>query len=567
MSSEAVFFHPHYDLINNDIIERKKNAPPPSRAEDQEILAEIARYVENTIITTYGFVAIPIPGENADGIMLPSTSVLASPDWLTASKMLLIVNNASGSLLGIFSRSLCLDQGLSKGSMIPYIERALRAQYAVLILRPNTNSIGEKPNNVPILGSESPEIHALYVWENIVAKAENISYIALLGYGNGASLCKDLLLRQMVRSKEDESEANRIRALITIEASHIVEDDDTVDIKDFVRQVGINLECSRSPRGYELAYRKEKLGSTSVSIGLPPGTTEVLNVAASISLSLNPVFQYLKIAEMGGPVERVFFESFAKECGLNPATSVIHHQPADAEADLQLSATPSKSKSTMAETPKKTFFQRLFGGNKNSPKDQGKEGLDEEKISVNDFDLLKIVGKGAFGKVMLVRKKVGQGAGQIYAMKVLKKSVVAAKGQIENTLSEREILCEMRHPFIVRLRFAFQSEDKLYLVTDYYNGGTLFYHLRKSRQFSEERARFYAAELLLALDHLHSHDIIYRDLKLENVLLDHMGHVALTDFGLSKQNIDKTGGATTFCGTVSASVLFNRFKSLYFINF
>lgn len=154
---------------------------------------------------------------------------------------------------------------------------------------------------------------------------------------------------------------------------------------------------------------------------------------------------------------------------------------------------------------------------------------------------------------MLVRKKneKGQGGseGQVYAMKVLKKDVVSAKGQVEHTKSERDILFEVRHPYIVRLRYAFQSEDKLYLVTDYYNGGTLFYHLRKSRQFEEERARFYAAQLLSALAHLHSLNIIYRDLKLENVLMDHLGHLALTDFGLSKQNIDATGGATTFCGT------------------
>jgi len=149
----------------------------------------------------------------------------------------------------------------------------------------------------------------------------------------------------------------------------------------------------------------------------------------------------------------------------------------------------------------------------------------------------------------MVRKKRGNQAGKIFAIKILKKSEIAEKGQIENTKSEREILCEIRHPFIVRLRFAFQNEEKLYLVTDYYNGGSLFYHLKKVRMFSEDRARFYGAELLLALDHLHSQNIIYRDLKLENILLDHLGHIALTDFGLSKQDIDKTGGANTFCGT------------------
>ena len=173
------------------------------------------------------------------------------------------------------------------------------------------------------------------------------------------------------------------------------------------------------------------------------------------------------------------------------------------------------------------------------------------ELGVNDFDLLKVVGKGAFGKVMLVRKRQGsgEGSGQIYAMKVLKKSVVAAKGQIEHTKSERDILCAIDHPFIVQLRFAFQSKEKLYLVTDYYNSGNLFFHLRKATKFPIVRSKFYACELLSALSHLHEQSIIYRDLKLENILMHHSGHIALTDFGLSKQGIDSSGGATTFCGT------------------
>jgi serine/threonine protein kinase len=122
---------------------------------------------------------------------------------------------------------------------------------------------------------------------------------------------------------------------------------------------------------------------------------------------------------------------------------------------------------------------------------------------------------------------------------------------VEHTKSERSILCEIHHPYIVCLRFAFQSDEKLYLITDYYNGGSLFYHLRKSRGFSENRARFYAAELCLALSHLHEHHIIYRDLKLENVLMDQFGHIALTDFGLSKEGVDDVTllQLTTFCGT------------------
>lgn len=172
-------------------------------------------------------------------------------------------------------------------------------------------------------------------------------------------------------------------------------------------------------------------------------------------------------------------------------------------------------------------------------------------VSLADFQLKKVVGKGAFGKVMMCQKRTGEDAGEIYAVKVLIKSVIAEKKQVEHTKSERRILMEISHPFIVRLRYAFQSEEKLYLVTDYYNGGSLFYHLRKSRSFPEDRARFYGAEIMLAIEHLHQHGIIYRDLKLENILMDHLGHIALTDFGLSKENVDQVFSEQlkTFCGT------------------
>ena len=149
---------------------------------------------------------------------------------------------------------------------------------------------------------------------------------------------------------------------------------------------------------------------------------------------------------------------------------------------------------------------------------------------------------------MLVRKK-GEKEQNMYAMKVLKKAQVFAKNQVEHTKSERRILRDIQHPFVVRLRFAFQSENKLYLVMDYYNGGSLFYHLRKCRRFDINRARFYAAQLCMAMSHLHECNIAYRDLKLENILMDSNGYIALTDFGLSKENVDVPDGAKTFCGT------------------
>ncbi|QDZ17804.1 protein kinase [Chloropicon primus] len=169
-----------------------------------------------------------------------------------------------------------------------------------------------------------------------------------------------------------------------------------------------------------------------------------------------------------------------------------------------------------------------------------------EKVTIDDFELLKVLGKGSFGKVMQVKKK---GTGEILAMKILQKDKVLEKHQLEHTKAERHILQAVQHPFMVHLRFAFQSESKLYMILDYVNGGELFFHLQNSVRFSEVRARLYGAEILLALGHLHKLGIIYRDLKPENILLDKEGHVRLTDFGLAKQNIDTDNKTYTFCGT------------------
>lgn len=582
MTEIPSFNHSNYTLIDDERIIRKSTAPPQTMSDELEVLTEIGRYIQTKLLYN-GFEKIIIPDDESN----ISTSILVTSDWQVNVKLLIIIQNSVGSMMGIFSRSLCLEQGLSKGSMLPYIERAKRAGYAIMILRPNTNSIiqeeeGRKPLKIPIDGSESPETHALFVWNNIIAKADNIQQIALLSYGNGASLCKDILLRQMVRSKEDESEINRIIGFCAVEASLIAEDDDAADFKKFLKGIAINMEQSNSPKGYRLNYRRDKLGCTTLSLGLPPGTSpdSIQNVATSIPLALDSVFKYLEMAFGGVRNLAVSYAAAAAtEEGYEPDTAEVTTPPPDFDGMDSINS-PSSNNNNAQQTndeaaPKVGIFSRLLGrkpaannnnnnnndssspssqNNRNNSKRTSASDMNigselEESLSVADFDLLKVVGKGAFGKVMLVRKRANKGAGQIYAMKVLKKSVISAKGQVEHTKSERSILCEIRHPFIVRLRFAFQSEDKLYLVTDYYNGGSLFYHLRKSRAFSEERAKFYAAELLSALDHLHQQHIIYRDLKLENVLMDNIGHIALTDFGLSKQNIDITGGATTFCGT------------------
>lgn len=141
---------------------------------------------------------------------------------------------------------------------------------------------------------------------------------------------------------------------------------------------------------------------------------------------------------------------------------------------------------------------------------------------------------------------------RIYAMKVLSKKVIVQKKEVAHTLGERNILVRTAttdSPFIVGLKFSFQTPTDLYLVTDYMSGGELFWHLQKEGRFQEERAKFYIAELILALEHLHNHDIVYRDLKPENILLDANGHIALCDFGLSKANLSANATTNTFCGT------------------
>ncbi|CEP65034.1 serine/threonine protein kinase SCH9 LALA0_S18e00232g [Lachancea lanzarotensis] len=164
-----------------------------------------------------------------------------------------------------------------------------------------------------------------------------------------------------------------------------------------------------------------------------------------------------------------------------------------------------------------------------------------------DFEVLRLLGKGTFGQVYQVRKKDTK---RIYAMKVLSKKVIVKKNEIAHTIGERNILVHTASklcPFIVGLKFSFQTLSDLYLVTDYMSGGELFWHLQKEGRFTEDRAKFYIAELVLALEYLHENDIVYRDLKPENILLDANGNIALCDFGLSKADLkDRTN---TFCGT------------------
>ncbi|KAI8376233.1 camp-dependent protein kinase 9 [Radiomyces spectabilis] len=169
--------------------------------------------------------------------------------------------------------------------------------------------------------------------------------------------------------------------------------------------------------------------------------------------------------------------------------------------------------------------------------------VSKPSFGLKDFELLDTLGTGTFGRVHLTKFKQ---TNKYYAMKVLKKSEVIRLKQVEHLLSEKQILASVRFPFIVDLFCTFQDDVNLYMLLEYVVGGELFSHLRRAGRFTNDMTRFYASEIVLAIEYLHSKDIIYRDLKPENLLVDHQGHIKITDFGFAKKVVDRTW---TLCGT------------------
>ncbi|KAH0794123.1 AGC family protein kinase [Histomonas meleagridis] len=178
---------------------------------------------------------------------------------------------------------------------------------------------------------------------------------------------------------------------------------------------------------------------------------------------------------------------------------------------------------------------------------KAKTGVDStSSVMLSDFKLLKVIGRGGYGKVQLARHIK---TGKLYALKSISKITCADCDLIERTISERNILLTANHPFIVYAKYAFQTDTKLFLATEYVPGGELYTRISEERTFSLNRVRLYAAQLALAIGYLHSHGIIHRDLKPENILIDRNGYLKLTDFGLVKKGMKSGETTETFCGT------------------
>ena len=168
------------------------------------------------------------------------------------------------------------------------------------------------------------------------------------------------------------------------------------------------------------------------------------------------------------------------------------------------------------------------------------------KLTFHDFIKLKVLGKGSFGEVLLVKLKANN---KYYAMKILIKKQVKLRHQEVHTKTERDLMVKINCPFIVNIKFAFQDEFKLYIITEFMQGGEMFFHLHKEKKFSNEKTRFYIIELILAIEFLHKNNMLYRDLKPENIMIDANGHIKLTDFGLSKMVTKSKEKVFTICGT------------------
>ncbi|CAG0919505.1 unnamed protein product [Notodromas monacha] len=215
-----------------------------------------------------------------------------------------------------------------------------------------------------------------------------------------------------------------------------------------------------------------------------------------------------------------------------------------------LSPMPASSSATSTASAQQQLLQAGDGSKANGEAESRKgvePGTGAKQYSLDDFDLIRVIGRGSYAKVLMVELKKTK---RIYAMKVIKKELVSDEEDIDWVQTEKHVFeTASNHPFLVGLHSCFQTPSRLFFVIEFVRGGDLMFHMQRQRRLPEEHARFYAAEICLALNFLHDRGIIYRDLKLDNVLLDHEGHIKLTDYGMCKEGIRLGDTTSTFCGT------------------
>ncbi|GLD92645.1 hypothetical protein PINS_up001224 [Pythium insidiosum] len=478
-------------------------------------------------------------------------SVFLSRSALFSDRLVVFLGDSDGCPAGVWSAKLCVRSGHggggifkgSLGSMLPYIVKSKEDKLGIVmyddVFRESVRS-GE-------IDWSSAVKRFITGWRNHVLTSR-ATHVFVVAYRDGGSLLVEALRHH---SKEMQ---RIISGVAFIQSTHRITPDDSYILRKHLAQWCIAYIASCDVFLARLKPREADLGCVCLSAGTDQSDSEVLAaVVDSVYASFKARWSGFRVKNVNSGLERSCYlckNTFNMRrwrrhcrtcqgpcCEKCSSMEQTHH-----EGQVRLCATcralPSLIHWSRPRAVRTGEKESVFSGS-------AKPG----KMSVNDFELVTVIGRGACGKVLLVLKKDGADAGRLYAMKVLKKDWVMDKDLVRQTMAERQILQEANHPYIVQLRYAFQNLDKLYMVMDYYSGGSLRQVLRRRGRFSIKRARFYLAQILLAIAHLHASNILYRDLKLENIVISADGNVACTDFGLSKQEMTDQERTSSFVGT------------------
>lgn len=340
-------------------------------------------------------------------------------------------------------------------------------------------------------------------------------------FKKGSSVFQIIQQRKDLVKEEDEKDMKEVKSIVSTSAA------------PSQSSVASGVPPVVSPPNPRQSSQSAAQPSTATTVTVTPAGTTSVAVQSRTSSFFQMGDQNNAIGVYGASIKRVRERVHRGEA----PKDLFDEVAADVLNDLKLDAFPRFLQSD--------FYKKYF-------RSKCAETL---KVTVKDFVTFRVLGRGGFGAVHACRKN---NSGQIYAMKCVNKKLVKVKNALDNVLEERNVLAMMKSSFVTNLKYALQDEDTLYLIMDLMLGGDLKFHLINAGRFTEKRAKFYAAQVLLGLEHVHSHSVIYRDMKLENVLLDHNGNCKISDLGLAVVTKGRVKGYAGTPGYTAPEMIKNK---------